>query len=194
MCDWKTRCSTSAVDERATLRLVKLLPTAGCEPEEKASEDSWSCKVQDRRFGDGCCLDDGAYLCGTRLSEGAPAIFVAALPISEDRQVRICAHLSDEQDLQLARVDVHLERKFASYSTGRDRPEAAVQIDNVSKQKLASSADLAQQWQAKPGAISLLLSSAQLEAPARYEKAHTPPCKPGAALSVVALAYQSHCC
>lgn len=80
--DWQTRCSTSAVDELAMLRLVKLLPTAGCDPEEPASEDSWSCEVKGRKFGDGVCLDDGAYLCGTRLSEGAPAIFVAALPIS----------------------------------------------------------------------------------------------------------------
>ena len=149
------------------LRLVKLLPTAGCDPEEKASEDSWSCEVRDRKFGDGCCLDDGAYLCGTRLSEGAPAIFVAALPISEDRQIRICAHLSAEKDLQLARVDIHLERKFAAYSAGGHRPEAEVQIDNVSKQKVASTANLAQQWKAKR-AISLQLSSAQQEAPSRY--------------------------
>ena len=39
--DWQTRVSTSAEGEKATLRLIKLLPTAGCDPEEKASEDAW---------------------------------------------------------------------------------------------------------------------------------------------------------
>ena len=100
-------------------------------------------------------------------------MFVAALPISEDRQVRICTHLSGSSELRLARVDVHLERKYAPASRGGTQPEVdTVQIDSVSKQKVASLADLPQHWQAKPGAVSLQLASLQEEAPARYDADH----------------------
>ena len=139
MYDWQTRVTCSVQQGQAQLKAVRLMPTAGCDPDEPASEGKWEHTLPGSHT-----TQEGAYVLAGSLTTGQPALEVA-LPLAKpDQRCRAVVYLSDGQ---LDRIEVHLERKYAPFVPGRPAPELESQQTTVSGRPRLDPAELAGSWE-----------------------------------------------
>ena len=151
--DWQTRCTCSLEGSTAGLELVQLIPTAGCDPDAPASTRAWQ---HDLHSGSPelvvSTLDaaSGYVLASTSEQQSAPWL-EAALPLAKQgERLRMRVFVSPER--QLDRVELHYERKYADYESGRRPPELDAQPTTVSGRPKLEAEQLAGTWRLQSGA------------------------------------------
>ena len=153
MCDWQTRVTCSVQEGAARLKLVQLVPTAGCDPDEAAKERQWEHSLGGGgQLGPGQFADGGACAVPGSLAEGRgsqPAL-EAVLPLAKPGQrCRAVVYLASSG--QLDRVELHLERKYAEFAPGRPAPELEAQQTTLSGRPRLDPTQLAGSWKAAQG-------------------------------------------